>query len=199
MPSQLGFRRESRQRIKVSGALWIPVIWFVVAGSKSVEEWFGTAPDPVDLSAGSPLNATMERLMDPTQIREWLSLGHEIGAHTLTHPRLSQIPLSRAREEIHSSKKKLEDLFGIPVKHFAYPYGDYNQRIVGIVQEAAFHTACTTDPGCVRVGDDPFRLNRLTVREEEFSNRIASKVRKILRNFSQDRRFAIKKAFGNPS
>jgi peptidoglycan/xylan/chitin deacetylase (PgdA/CDA1 family) len=70
------------------------------------------------------LDPAMGRLMDLIQIREWLSLGHEIGAHTLTHPRLSQIPLGLARKEVHSSKKKLEDLFGVPIKHFAYPYGD---------------------------------------------------------------------------
>ncbi len=29
----------------------------------------------------------IESLMDRTQVMEWLSLGHEIGAHTLTHPR----------------------------------------------------------------------------------------------------------------
>jgi peptidoglycan/xylan/chitin deacetylase (PgdA/CDA1 family) len=142
------------------------------------------------------LDPAMERLMDRTQIREWLSLGHEIGAHTLTHPRLSEIPLSRAREEIHSSKKKLEDLFGIPVKHFAYPYGDYNQQIVGIVQEAGFHTACTTDPGCVRVGGDPFRLNRLTALEWELPEWIVYKVRKSLTDFVHRGKCTINTSFG---
>jgi peptidoglycan/xylan/chitin deacetylase (PgdA/CDA1 family) len=142
------------------------------------------------------LDPAMERLMDRTQVREWLSLGHEIGAHTLTHPRLTEIPLSRAREEIHSSKKKLEDLFGIPVKHFAYPYGDYNQQIVGIVQEAGFHTACTADPGCVRAGGDPLRLNRLTVREWELPNWIAYKVRKSLADFAHRGKCTINASFG---
>jgi peptidoglycan/xylan/chitin deacetylase (PgdA/CDA1 family) len=140
------------------------------------------------------VDPAMERLMDRAQVREWLSLGHQIGAHTLTHPRLSQIPLSRAREEISSSKKKLEDLFGIPVTHFAYPYGDYNPEAVRLVQEAGFQAACTTDAGCVQVGDDPFRLNRVTVQERAFPNRIAFKVRKILRSFSRRRKFVIKKA-----
>ena len=143
------------------------------------------------------VDPAMERLMDRTQVQEWLSLGHEIGAHTLTHPRLSKIPLSRAREEISSSKKKLEDLFGVPVTHFAYPYGDYNQEIVRFVQEAGFQAACTTDDGCVQLGGDPFRLNRLTVRQWEFPNWIASKVRKSLRNLPEHQKLAIKKHLGN--
>ena len=143
------------------------------------------------------LDPASEQLMDLTQIREWLSLGHEIGAHTLTHPRLSQIPLSLAREEILSSKKRLEDLFGVPVKHFAYPYGDYDDKIVGLVQEAGFSTACTTNPGCVRAGDDAFRLNRLTVEESGPTNFMVFKVRKNLSNFARQARWAAKRFITN--
>jgi len=123
------------------------------------------------------VDTAMERLMDKTQVREWLSLGHEIGAHTLTHPRLATIPLDRAKEEITGSRKKLEDLFGIPVRHFAYPYGNYSDEIVRLVQEAGFDTACTTQSGCVRAGADPLRLNRLTVRERKLPNWVGFKLR----------------------
>src|SRR5437899_9792621 len=65
-------------------------------------------------------------LMDKAQVRDWLNSGQEIGSHTATHPRLTQISPSQAREEISGSKKKLEDTFGIAVEHFCYPYGDWN-------------------------------------------------------------------------
>ena len=45
-------------------------------------------------------DTTMEPLMSETHVREWLALGFEIGAHTLTHPRLSAIPIPEARNEI---------------------------------------------------------------------------------------------------
>jgi peptidoglycan/xylan/chitin deacetylase (PgdA/CDA1 family) len=111
------------------------------------------------------LDTTMERLMDRTQVQEWLSLGFEIGAHTLTHPRLTAIPIAAAKNEIAGSKKKLEDLFGIPIKHFAYPYGGYNDAIVDLVEEAGFETSCTCDPKVVRQGADPFRLGRFLTHE----------------------------------
>jgi peptidoglycan/xylan/chitin deacetylase (PgdA/CDA1 family) len=125
-----------------------------------------------------------EPLMDRKQVQEWLSLGHEIGAHTLTHPRLSQIPIRRAREEIHSSKKKLEDLFGVPVRHFAYPYGDRNPEVVAIVKEAGFCTACTTDPGFVQAGDHPLQLRRLTAQERIALRWAALRVRNGLRRLA---------------
>jgi peptidoglycan/xylan/chitin deacetylase (PgdA/CDA1 family) len=134
------------------------------------------------------LDPAMQRLMDITQIREWLSLGHEIGAHTLTHPRLSRIPLGLARKEVHSSKKKLEDLFGVRIKHFAYPYGDYNEEVVRLVREAGFSTACTTNPGSVRAGADPFRLDRLTVREWGLPNWTVFKLRKTLKDVAHQGR-----------
>jgi peptidoglycan/xylan/chitin deacetylase (PgdA/CDA1 family) len=136
----------------------------------------------------STLDTTMERLMDRTEVREWLSLGFEIGAHTLTHPRLPAIPRPEAKNEIAGSKKKLEDLFGVPVKHFAYPYGDYNDAIVDLVQEAGFETACTCDPGVVRHTVDPFRLVRFFTHERSvrsFSNYQLSYLRDDLTNLTR--------------
>jgi len=105
-----------------------------------------------------------ERLMDAAQVREWLAAGHEIGAHTCTHPRLTQIPRSAAREEIRTSKFKLEDLFGRPIRHFCYPYGDWNPAVRDMVVDAGFLTACTTESGLNRRGGDPFRLRRIMAR-----------------------------------
>ena len=67
-------------------------------------------------------------LIDDAQIREWISAGNWIGAHTCTHPRLSRIPRDRAREEIVSGKKKLEDRV-IP-ENFDY------SKVVGLKTEA---------------------------------------------------------------
>jgi peptidoglycan/xylan/chitin deacetylase (PgdA/CDA1 family) len=109
---------------------------------------------------------TMEPLMDAEQVRDWLSLGHDIGAHTLTHPHLDQISLEQAREEISASKKKLEDAFGREVRHFAYPYGGLTPAVVDLVREAGFATACTTVAGLAGSGTPPFLLPRLNVDRE---------------------------------
>ena len=103
-------------------------------------------------------------LMDHSQIREWLSAGNWIGAHTCTHPRLSKIPRGLAREEIAASKKRLEDRFGQPMEHFVYPFGDYNDAVVEMVREAGFKTACTMDRGVNDRNTDPLRLKRWTAR-----------------------------------
>lgn len=106
------------------------------------------------------------RLMDEAQIKDWLAAGQEIGSHTMTHPRLTEISASQAREEIFGSKKKLEHTFGRAVEHFCYPYGDWNPAIRDIVQEAGYKSACTTKFGVntAGAGADPFTIKRITVR-----------------------------------
>jgi peptidoglycan/xylan/chitin deacetylase (PgdA/CDA1 family) len=103
-------------------------------------------------------------LMDKTQVKDWLAAGQEIGSHTSTHPRLTQVPLHQAREEISGSKKKLEDTFGIAVEHFCYPYGDWNPAVRDIVAEVGYKSACITKFGVNHSASDPFALKRITVR-----------------------------------
>ncbi|MDB6066925.1 MAG: Polysaccharide deacetylase [Pedosphaera sp.] len=110
-----------------------------------------------------------ESLMDAAQVKDWLAAGHEIGAHTLTHPFLTRVSLREAREEIFAGKKKLEDLFGIPIRHFCYPYGDSNPAIRALVGEAGYETACTTAFGVNTAATPALELKRIMARYQSIS------------------------------
>lgn len=112
-----------------------------------------------------------DRLMDDVQVREWIAAGHQIGSHTRSHPRLSRIPLEQAREEIVGSKKSLEDRFGIPIRHFCYPYGDLSPQVRDLVAEAGYTTAVTTDWGVHECGGDPLLINRIGARAHSLNFR----------------------------
>ena len=105
-----------------------------------------------------------EPLMNVSQVRTWLAAGHSVGAHSMTHPDLTRVPPARAREEIGASKKRLEDLFGVPVAHFCYPYGAWNPALAEMVREAGYRTACTTEFGVNTAGTPPLALRRITAR-----------------------------------
>jgi peptidoglycan/xylan/chitin deacetylase (PgdA/CDA1 family) len=111
-----------------------------------------------------PAGEAYEPLMDRAQVGEWLAAGHLIGSHTLSHARLPELNLQQAREEIGASKKKLEDLFGVPVQHFCYPYGGWNERVRDLVIEAGYRTATTTDFGLNQAATSPFELRRIMAR-----------------------------------
>ena len=102
-------------------------------------------------------------LMDAGQIREWLAAGQEIGSHTVTHRNLRKVKTQHARREIFDSKKQLEDLFGVPINHFAFPYGGWRETGVReLVKEAGYHSACVTDFGVSASPDDLWNLRRIS-------------------------------------
>ena len=54
------FRRDIRQRPNVTGAVWLPVIWVVLMGSRSVSQWLSVLHFPIALGSsdeGNPLDA----------------------------------------------------------------------------------------------------------------------------------------------
>jgi peptidoglycan/xylan/chitin deacetylase (PgdA/CDA1 family) len=105
-----------------------------------------------------------EPLMDAAQVREWIRAGNRIGSHSLSHPDLTRLSMRDAREEIMTSKKKLEDLFGVGVEDFCYPYGNWNETLREVVLEAGYRTACSTDFGVNTVEVSPFSLRRIMAR-----------------------------------
>ncbi|NDJ75621.1 MAG: polysaccharide deacetylase family protein [Chloroflexi bacterium] len=70
-----------------------------------------------------------------------LAQEHEVAAHTLTHPILTEIALDDARQEIMGSKAWLEDLTGRPVTGFAFPAGIFNQDLRNLAEDVGFRVA----------------------------------------------------------
>jgi peptidoglycan/xylan/chitin deacetylase (PgdA/CDA1 family) len=84
-----------------------------------------------------------ENRLSENQIRA-LSLEHEIGAHTLTHPNLTALSQEKDFEEIQGSKTWLEGIVGREVSLFCYPFGLYNATVASLVQKAGYRGARTT-------------------------------------------------------
>jgi peptidoglycan/xylan/chitin deacetylase (PgdA/CDA1 family) len=87
----------------------------------------------------------------------------EIGAHTMTHPVLAQLPVAEQGAEIRASKTLLEELINHPVQGFSYPHGHYTSATVTLVREAGFSNACTTSGGVVDLSTDCLALPRVQV------------------------------------
>ncbi len=106
-------------------------------------------------------------LMSKEQIAELLRAGWQGGAHTLTHPHLPELPVEEQRRQIVESKNYLEKAFDRPVETFAYPFGEYNDGVVGEVWAAGFCNAVATDTGGMKLEDDRFRIFRVNIFPEE--------------------------------
>jgi peptidoglycan/xylan/chitin deacetylase (PgdA/CDA1 family) len=84
-----------------------------------------------DLKATFHLNSGLmeqpERI--PSSEIRALYQGHEVAAHTLTHPTISRCPLDHVTQQIIEDRKNLEALVGYPVRGLSYPNGSYTQAI----------------------------------------------------------------------
>jgi peptidoglycan/xylan/chitin deacetylase (PgdA/CDA1 family) len=91
----------------------------------------------------------MEQLgMSWEQIREMSGSNLvTIGAHTITHRSLAELPLEEVRHEVEGSRAIISEKIGKPVKHFSYPFGKTGmagEREYKLVKECGFVTATTT-------------------------------------------------------
>ncbi len=109
------------------------------------------------------------------QMREMQRYGVVFGSHSLTHPLLTSLSDCELRREVSESKAALEDLLGVPVEWFGYPYGDADRRVRAAVAEAGYRAAVTTNGGFNR-WQDPLALNRLEVSEEDWLMEFALKM-----------------------
>jgi peptidoglycan/xylan/chitin deacetylase (PgdA/CDA1 family) len=94
------------------------------------------------------------------EIKEMQRNGITFGAHTLTHPDLTRLPMERIEAEVGKSKAIIEDALSAPVTCFAYPYGRFDHRVREIVRQN-FACACTDELGVVTAGNDPYVLKRV--------------------------------------
>ena len=90
----------------------------------------------------------------------------EIGAHTVSHARISSLSPERARAELQGSRDRLIERLGIPARHFAFPYGrsgDCGPRDFEIARESGFASAATTRKGLLRPDQQAYGLPRNTL------------------------------------
>lgn len=73
-----------------------------------------------------------EGYLEASEIKA-LFRGHEVSAHTLTHPFLTRIPTETTIDQVMQDRRNLEGLVGYPVRGMSYPYGDYNSSILELL------------------------------------------------------------------
>jgi peptidoglycan/xylan/chitin deacetylase (PgdA/CDA1 family) len=89
--------------------------------------------------------------------------GIEIGAHSVTHPHLDELPIEDARREIIDSRFAIEQSIGGRVSTFAYPHGAYDRRVRQVVEDAGFNSAAAVKNALSHADDDPFAIARWTI------------------------------------
>lgn len=103
--------------------------------------------------------------MQERELRSLLADGWEIGSHSVTHTDLNKTRLG-AGNELEQSKKDLENLLGVQVRSFSYPYGIANDDLKRLVEAKGYESAVGLD---ILVTQTRKRLYFLSRREVERS------------------------------
>jgi peptidoglycan/xylan/chitin deacetylase (PgdA/CDA1 family) len=99
--------------------------------------------------------------MTRSMVREVAERGIKIGAHSVTHRRLTTLSRREVEAELHDCKAALEDLTGMECRELAYPYGLYNETAMAIAESAGY--ACAFGASLRESPDARFALPRATI------------------------------------
>jgi peptidoglycan/xylan/chitin deacetylase (PgdA/CDA1 family) len=105
--------------------------------------------------------------------------GWEVGSHTRTHPHLTTIGDDALRSELGESRERVEARLGRPCPTLAYPYGDYDERVVEAAA-AAGYSAAGTLPGRLHAAR-PLAWPRVGIYHADDERRFRMKVSRMMR------------------
>ena len=89
----------------------------------------------------------------------------DIGAHTVSHPSLSDLSEDAQRYEIRDSVQILEEIAGHEITSFSYPMGYYNNTTLSILENRGIKKSATVRGGLSGTGN-PLLLPRNVVRNQ---------------------------------
>lgn len=99
--------------------------------------------------------------------------GWEVGAHTMTHPKLPQISDQQLASELADSRELLVEHFG-DCQAIAYPYGLANRSVAEAAAAAGFTTGTTLSAW--HSNDEPLLRPRVGIYQHDHDRRFRAKI-----------------------
>lgn len=100
------------------------------------------------------------------EVRALANYGLEIGSHTVNHADLGAADAKQAHVEVFESRYQLEQITGIPVSLFSFPFGrpeNIREEVRQLVRKAGYQALFSAHGGFVRASTDPFDIPRFGV------------------------------------
>ena len=109
------------------------------------------------------------------ELRALAEEGVEIGSHTVSHPRLTQVGGSELQRELSESRERITDEVGRPCRYLAYPYGDEDRRVRTAARQAGYAAAFALPGQTAPV--DVFGIPRLGIWRKDHLFRMVARIR----------------------
>ena len=129
-----------------------------------IAAWGGGIPDPTS------------RPVDLSELRQLAERRrHTIGGHGADHISYPAADDESIREDLNANRRLIEQALERTLELFAYPFGEHDDRSVGLVREGRYSAAVTCMPSPVDASTDPLRIPRFEVGAwdvESFAQRV---------------------------
>lgn len=106
----------------------VPMVW------PGIDHWAGTEHE----DELRPLSWDELRLLNDS--------GWEVGSHTCTHPKLTEVEDAQLQRELSASRATIEEQLQTACPSLAYPYGDVDARVAGAAEAAGYDVAASLSP-----------------------------------------------------
>ena len=113
-----------------------------------------------DWQSARPEAPTFE-LATAAELADLTERGWEIGCHGMTHAPLISHEAQAVHHEVVDAHRLLEDVVGVPVRSFAYPYGALPSVCAERAVRATYESACTTHLGLASGSTDVYSIPRV--------------------------------------
>jgi peptidoglycan/xylan/chitin deacetylase (PgdA/CDA1 family) len=126
----------------------LPSTLFVATGLVGKDEHWSTWARP-------------RRFLDWSELRDLAAEDVEVGGHTVSHSRLSALPLDAVTRELRECRAALASELPRWLDAIAYPYGDQSTDVRRLARETGYRAGFLA--GGLwgnRLGSDPFALSR---------------------------------------
>jgi peptidoglycan/xylan/chitin deacetylase (PgdA/CDA1 family) len=158
-----------------------------------LREQLGLSENWKEPFAQDPTLAARFLTLDREGLRQLAASGMTIGAHSLSHPILARAPEDLAWREISESRSVLQDVLGLAVWAFAYPFGNaatVTRRDCRLAEQAGFRCAFMNAGGGLGARIDRFAVPRVHVtagmNTSEFEAHLAGFYRTMRERFLGD-------------
>ncbi len=96
-------------------------------------------------------------------VRKMVDLGMEVGSHSASHHSARNQTKEEILYEYKMSKEYLENLAGVSINHFCYPFGEYGEPSKSILKDLGYKTAVRTTGKKLKKKQGYYNFNRINV------------------------------------
>jgi peptidoglycan/xylan/chitin deacetylase (PgdA/CDA1 family) len=97
------------------------------------------------------------------QLKEVQKYGGSVGLHSYSHPRLTKLSLEDVKKDTQKAYNLFTKRMGYEPTIYAYPYGEYNDRVKEVIKSFGFRGILNQSTGSINLSSDPHDIYRIAL------------------------------------